>query len=476
MNNYNAWLSAPNTDRAVLIQLSYISSSSVPGTIYVSNKFITVGGIQYLPILSSDINLTEQIDLSGKANISYGDISITNPNGQYDTYLSSDYIWANKAVYVYYGPTNSSNISDYELVFRGSISDIDCKDSNTLAFKIRSWLDLANTTIIEDVVGNYKNSEIVPETTYINPQRNALKPVCFGEVFNIAPISSDQAQHEYMVHNDDVEAILEVRENGAPVAFNTNAQSALIPKGSFRLAIMPKGTITCSVQGNKRVVSSNGTVSETYSASADKVIISILNLYAGVSHNNIDFTSLVPLAQFNVGVYLTTKSNALAVCSSIAYSCGYALVATRLGNIAAIKLQVPNTSSNVIANSNIILKSLSISSRILPKAGIVFDYCTNYTVQESSGLATVLPQQHIDSYLISKTQVDAVAQNYAQLYSVPRHIIRLTGSRDLLYLKAGDSIQFSADLPRYNLANKYGLILSSIPSWITETITLEVLV
>jgi hypothetical protein len=505
MNNYQTWLETTNTVRIAIVQAQVLVNGSLI-TRYLSTHSVVVDGVAYVPVIKGTISIDESISVNYDASISYGDIEIVNVNGEYDSWLND--IWVNKSIKIYIGslpiPGTSSVINDFELVFDGVVADIDSKGRFSVNLKLRDKLQKINTSISETLLGNYFQGNIVSEAVTVNQYRNNLKPICFGEVHNITPLLTDPTLLEYMVNSETVEQIIEVRDNGVPVAFTTTG-TITIPPGSFRLLKSPVGTVTCSVQGVKRTVNISGnTFTNTYTNTASNTIAAILKFYGQqLDYSEIDSVSFAALGAQAVGVYIPSRVNVLNVCQEIAKSCGLVLSTTRLGKLKLIDLNIPVSATTAITESDMLLNTLQISQKTDIIAGVKLGYAKNWTVQDN--LVTAIPQQHKDlyatewlestqidntvkinysvttepalesSYLIDKTQTDAVALKKLNLFKTPREVFTMTCTAKLLSLQVGDPVTLTAS--RFGLnTGALGLVVSTKPNWLRGTIEIGVLV
>lgn len=501
MLNYQTWLQTPNIVRIALVQVQALVSGSLT-TRYLSTHGVIVDGTQYLPIIKGTISIDESISTNYSASISYGDIELAN-TGEYDSWLSD--VWVNKSIKIYIGsmpaPGVASVIGDFELIFDGIVEDIDSKNRNQLNLKIRDKLEKLNTSVSETLLGNYNPQSLVGWT---NQYANSLKPLVFGEVHNITPLLVEPALLEYMVNTEAVEQIIEVRDNGVPVAFTTTG-TITIPTGSFRLLKSPVGTVTCSVQGVKRTVNITGaTYSSTYTNTASNTIATILKFYGQqLAYTEIDSSSFGTLGTQAVGVYVSDRVNVLSLCQEIAKSCGLVLSTSRSGQVKLVDLSIPTSASISITESDMFLNTLQISQKVEVVAGVKLGYAKNWTVQNN--LLTAIPQEHKDlfatewlessqtdatvktnysvtvepalenSYLIDKTQADTVALKKLNLFKVPRRIYTMTCTAKLLSVQVGDAVTLTAS--RFSLSGGVlGRVVATKPNWLRGTIEIGVLV
>lgn len=513
MNNYTDWLKSSTLPRVLAVQVqTEVSGSTI--TRYLSTSPITIDGIEYLPIIKTNIAISSSISLEYSASVSFGDIELANNTGIYDSWL--DHIWSNKPCKVYYGelpasPINQSLSSNYEIIFDGIVEDIDSKSATTLNIKIRDKLEKLNYPVTEAVLGNYFHGQVLADNSpeYSNSSKNTLKPLVFGEVHNITPISTDPTQLEYMVSAGPVEKIIEVLDNGVPISFRpVKASNEIgdIPPGSFRLNTQAFGTVTASVQGIAKTItlSANPTYSDSYKNTAANTIATILRFYGKqLDLTEIDITSFTEKSQEPIGIYLNERKNVLVLCQEIAKNCGCVLVTTRTGRLKLVSLELPNGASTVISDQNIIYNSLRLAQKPQILAGIKLGYAKNWTIL--NGLVTGIPEAHktlfaIDyleapaknmltqtlygvstepelegTYLIDQTSALGVANKKLTLMSNPRKIVSVQGVQELMGLEVGDPVLISLD--RLGIANATpGLVMSTKPDWLRGKTDLEVLV
>lgn len=521
MLNYQTWLETPGKTIVFLVEIERTTATI---TERLSTHNVTVSGNTYTADIKNSFEISESINTDYAASISYGSIDIQNANGERDAWLnSSSYIWVNKVIRVYVGSvtTSSSLSNDFELIFDGLIADLDSKDRNTLSFKVRDRLEKLNTSISEALLGNYFNGNSnVATTVYDNQNKNSLRPVCFGEVFNITPLLTDPVYLEYMVNNSvtplaspaaGTELIIEVRDNGVPVPFTTGGT---IPVGSFRLLRSPAGTVTCSLQGVQQLVNTTtGAVSTGYDPSAKNTILVILTSFGKqLAAAEIDLASFASATSYGnqaVGIYLSDRANVLQVCQQIAKSCGCVLTINSLGKVKLVELALPGTLPTTIINDNdTFLNSLVVARRIDVIAGVKLGICKNYTQQ--TNLVTAITQESKDafastvldsvktdnttktnysitteptteeSYLVNLAEADVQAQTRLDLFKAARTVYRMRCTSKFLSLQVGTGVQLK--LSRFNLwaggaANgATGLVLSVKPDWRNGDIELEVLV
>ena len=310
---------------------------------------------------------------------------------------------------------------------------------------------------------------------------------------------------EYMVSGEAVEQIIEVRDNGVPVAFTQVGATYALPAGSFRLLKDPVGTITCSVQGTKRTTNIAGSASaNTYTNTISNTIADILKFRGQtITYSEIDAASFSSIGSEYVGIYITDRANVLSICQELAKSCAAVLTISRAGKVKLVQLDIPTSTNVTITDSDMLLNTLSISSKLDVIAGVRLGYAKNWTIQNN--LLTAIPQQHKDlyateylesritdptvatnystsiepelenTYLIDKTQADAIATRKLNLSKVQRKVFSVSCTARLLSVQVGDAVQIFSS--RFGLqAGLYGKVIATKPNWLKGTIELGILV
>lgn len=512
MLNFTDWLSSYNGPRVLIAQLQVLSGGSLV-TRYVSTHTVTVDSVEYLPFIKGTLQINTAINLEFGASMSVGGLDLINSDKYIDSWLNDN--WVNKSCKVYVGPlpgsyTNQSLSNDYELVLDGVTEDIDSKSLNVLSLKLRDKLEKVNYPVTEAILGNYFHGSILADdsATYNNPAKTSIKPLVFGEVHNITPLSTDPTQLEYMVSDGPVERIIEVLDNGVPVVFRTVktvAEVGDIPPGSFRLNSSPVGTVTASVQGVAKTINISGnTYVDSYTNTASNIIATILKLYGKqLQYSELDSTSFSSLGSAPVGVYLKDRTNAFVVCGEVAKSINCALVVSPKGVVKLVEVKLPTAASISINDTNTVLNTMKLNSKTDVDAGVRLGYARNYTVM--SGIVTGIPEEHKQllsteymeivvkdttaatdynitvepdleaTYLITSADATSKANDRLALRNKPRKVLAIQGVLELMQLEAGTPVV--VDINRFGISTgSLGLVLSTRPDWVTGKIDLEILV
>lgn len=503
---FQQWLEDPAAVRCMLLETS-ANIDGVETEIYLSNRNYvtsptsTPANKTYLPVLKTSVKFTENLSLDGNGSLSYGDISIDNTTGEYDTALQS--AWQGRDVRIYIGDPKFER-DDFTLIFSGVLADVTSSDRYTVNLQLRDKLETLNTPITETTLGNYFQGAIVDPAIYDNPNKEAILPLVFGEVFNITPLLMDPSTLEFMVHNGPIERIIEIRDNGVPLlpgsGYTTN-----LAAGTFKLLNNPAGTITCSVQGDKASV---------YNTTVAAIVKHIVKTYGNptvlgaITDSDLDldnFSAFETAHPQAVGVFITGKENVLSVCQSLLSSLGAQLVATRLGKLQLLKIDVPASGGVLVTDDDILYGSLSVSQKAPLIATFKLGYCKNWTTQPN--LLTGIPSEHKDllanewlsatytnsvakvlyklnalpeqkdTLLLTESlgEVTAEATRLVNLYSTQRYIYRFTCSAKFLSVPLGSMIMLKHN--RFGLdTGRPAQIVSAEIDWDTGYTTFEGLV
>lgn len=486
------WLSQPDHISIILVEVESVSVGGSPTTLYLSTKPFTSTATDtpankyYEACIRGGLSFNETIDLEGAASIGFGDLEVDNTNGVRDSWLN--YIWANRTIKAYIGDPRWTR-NDYYLIFTGVVSDLISRDLNTLNIVLLNKLEKLNRPISETTLGGTSNN------------KDRLKPLLFGECFNIEPLRTYPTPEslEYMVHDGAIEDILEVRDNGLPVSITKS-----IGTGTFTLNQSPYGTITASVQGSKPT---------TYYDNAAELIKNIVKNYGPANtrftDSDISLTNFSSFASANtqsLGIYISDTENVLDVCQNLAASIGASLVVTHDGLLKLVKLEIPGAGSyTTIYPEDILFEELYIADRPFVKAAVKLNYCKNWRTQEKSSLAGAVLDEHIpimeeewysstaedatvkanylitdepeaiDTLLVNSTEATTEATRRLNIWKSPRSIVNVTCFAKMLTVELGDFVTIVH--PRYGYTSGVnGIVISATRDWVAGTATLGVLI
>jgi len=414
---YTTWLSTPSAMRCILVE----ATANVGGTEtirymsnrgYVTSPSATPANTSYRSVIAGGVKLTESLSIDSEPTISVGDVTITNANGELDGWL--DDVWESRDISIYFGDMKWDR-SDFRLIVKGMISGIGSQSRNEITLFIRDSLQRLNTPITDAKLGG----------SSVN--KDKLLPLVFGEVHNITPLLIDATLHDYKVHNGAIESVIEFKDEGVPITVTPT-----LGTGVVRLTASPKGNITASIQGSKP---------STYSNQITDIIKNIVKNWGQADKRLVDadidsanFTAFAAANTAPVGIYLDNKANVLEVCQQLANSVGAQITMSRTGLLQLLRIDFPPSGTpKLITASDMVERSLKVSSREPVQSTVQIGYCKNYTVQDN--LDTIIPDEHKELYarewLTVKSTDSAVNTKY-KLQTEPTQ-------KDTLLLTAADA-------------------------------------
>lgn len=484
-----AWLKTSDYISNIIVEISGVQGA--PSTLYLSSKpFVTSStdtpaNQRYDPCIVGGVSFSESLSLTSTISMGYGDIEIENILGSKDTWF--DYIWVNRAINIYIGDVTWPR-TDYRIIFSGIIADISSRNLSSINLLLTDKLQKLNNPVSETLLPT------------INTTNDVLIPVTFGEVFNVAPIVTDNVVNtlEYQVHTGTIEDIIEVRDNGIPVSITKN-----LAAGKFTLNQSPYGQLTCSVQGNKNI---------TYKNNIAGIIKEIVKNYGPTATRLVDadidltnFSAFETAHPDSVGIYITNRETVLNVCNQLAASINAQIVMSSVGLLRLIQLDIPGAGANYsISYNDVEANSVVISDKPEVRGATKLAYSKNWTIQDGTVAAgvptqnvtlfetewmyttitnntvivnyilTTAPQEEL-TLLNKKSEATAEATRRNNLWSTPRYLYTMKAYAHLLPVEIGDSITLTDS--RFGLsAGKTGLVVSVSRDWLAGRAIIGVLV
>ena len=519
MSYSQAWLDNTNNVRCILVVAkAYSIVGAAEVTFYLSNKgFITADALTvFTPVLIAGPTFSESISIDSNISISYGDLEISNVDGDYDDWLdSTKYVWANKQIQVYFGGPDFTSASaatlatEFDLVFDGLISDVDSRNKDVVNIKFRDKMEKLNTPVTENKLGAYG--------TWAGGQQNqdSIKPLIFGEAHNYEPLLVDPAQLQFMFNDGACEQLVEIRDNGVPIyTIVTLLGQAVVNNttGMFTLTKPLVGTCTVSTQGVKKSINlTTGALTSTYTNTIANAIAVIVTQYGKtgfkLTTSELDlpnFSAFNTANSQSIGVVITDRVNVLNLARQILSGVGAQLFFTRKGKLQILQIGIPTSDPSVaIDSTNMVDNTFAISSRTPVLSSTKIGYAKNWLVQQN--LTTSIPAQHKnlfeEEWLTTTVTDSSVASLYSQaaepvmietpliltseavteatrrnnFTKVARTFYSFTGTSSLLSLKLGQPVTVTYN--RFGLdAGKSGQVTRLQPDFYKGTVQIEVLI
>jgi hypothetical protein len=398
------WLGANGARRCLIAEVAvrvggveitrYLSTTG-----YTSEPADTPASQLYTGRITGSVSFTRRLDLQGSGgSIAFGDIELDNEDGALDDWPND--IWAGRAITLYLGQVNWPK-SSFELAFAGTVDDITPKSRSSMSLKLRDILGPLNSTLSTATIGGTRDN------------KNALRPICLGECFNVSPVLLDPTVGggEYAVHtNSAIEGVIEERDNGIAVASTVTAAA-----GKFSLTNARYGTITCDPQGAKVA----GVWRNDVGGLVEWVALASVGDGNGIVAGQIDATALTAFraacAQ-PVGLYVTDRGNRLQVMQQLAASVGATVTTTYNGKLILVRVAF-GSPVGTISTRQMVDGTFAPLSRPAIQGAVRLAGERNWTPQ-TSGLAGSLtdaqPQMFGDEYIYFTSSDATVLANYGQ--------------------------------------------------------------
>jgi hypothetical protein len=387
------WLEDPSAKRIILVVATVYDIVSLQDvSIYLSTGgYNTTDGLAvFSPLIANRLTLTESLSKDGgSVGLTFGDIEIHNPNGDMDKYLDNTrYIWSNKPIKMYYGDpgwtSTLANLStEFLTIFDGIIDDADSRTIKTINLKVRDKLERLNAPISENKIGSYG--------TWAGGQKNQdqIRPIIFGEVFNVVPLLIDPPTGQYMVctstasqvsgigSNDTCESIIEIRDNGDPI-YGTVAATSII-------------------KGNKYIIKTVGTTNFTLIGATSNTVNTP---FTATGNGTGTGTAVIDGATINstsTGVFTLKASPAGTITASVQGVNN----STNLANGAVQTGTYVNSVANIIAT---IVTQFGKSSTRLTASDVDWTNFTNFNNTNGSG-EIGLYLDNVENVLVACQQV-----------------------------------------------------------------------
>lgn len=367
----------------VVVEVAANTISQTTTTLYFSTEYYTStvlgSAVTFQDVVLSLPTISQQSSevFSGKSSISFGTLSLVGryPNGQ--TVFDETQNFYHAPIKILVGDT-SWPFDDFIKVFEGAIESVQWQNYQTVELTLVDKQTLFNEGL-QEYVYTTGNSD----STYI--------PLVFGKVFNIEPKLVDSATLKYQVGSGPIQAITDVRDDGATTAYTPN-----LTDGTFTLSANPYNKITCDVTGyydsSLPLADMNKLGSIVYMMIKQKLTLEEINI--------LSLQAVNALFPYDCGVYFKERINVLDALDEVLAPMDFIYGFDTFGkfyvkplfdftNTSGTKLHFPT--STVVVNYGFVDKDSYKRARIVPSNKLytdgasyfsVVNYKKNYTVQE----------------------------------------------------------------------------------------------
>ena len=335
----------------------------------------------------------------GRSEVSYGEILLSNANGDLDDWV--DYGFDGRAVLVKRVADRAAPYSSAVTVLRGTIQRLDA-DNAWLSLRLRFYdrrlvIDkpiqehvYAGTTISGD--------EGVPGAEGNLDLKDSVKPLCFGRCLNVPPVPVNAFKLIYQVHDGAVSAI-SVYDGGVALTpgINHATLSALLAAvirpgrydtclslGLFRLGGAPAFAVTADV-------SEGATTAARFPGAVVQRMLAHMGLSGPVDVNVASFTALDAVAPIEVGIWIDGQATGLAAMGDVVASVGGWISPGVSGAFEVGRLLAPSAPVGSIDDDDMLGETIGIivsddTDGGLPAWRVIVEYARNWTVQDDAAL------------------------------------------------------------------------------------------
>jgi hypothetical protein len=458
---------------------------------FFTNPTDTPSNTSYLPLVNNPFQFEVSI-LNGdefRGGIpSFGAIRIKNGEGIFDE--AANYFWQGRKVTIYAGGANFAR-SDFEVIFNGAVRDIEY-DEDEIIINISDKTAIIEKSFEQQLylgTGGVEGGE--------NIEGN-VKPLCYGEVYNIPLTLVDAGTNLYQAHDGSIEEVLAVYDRG--VELNNQGDVADITAttvsggnfktqlsgGYIRLGGNPDGTITADVKGDN----TGGYIDKT-----GAIISRLARTKLGqnnLSTNEVDQGGLNLLDTnypYSIGVYINSKTQFNNVLDQITIPANFYWFFNRTGLLTVKAVSPPSSDVLTINQNQIIDGSFELLRSISPYWRITAGYKKNWQVTLADNLAPATSDAQksfaieefrkltvedratrtvalldneltFNSLFVSETDAQAYRDRLVNIYQTKRNVYRLTTFDLLFKVFIGDTIKIK--YPRYGLDNGKDFVIVGI--------------
>lgn len=403
--DYLEWLRTDHL-RVVLAEVECWSGGAVvtrylSDKIYASGPYDTPASTPYLDLIAGTPSIRQKLG----EPLGVGALELDNPDGELDTWLDDSF--DGRPIRLYIGdPAWSRN--DFRMLFTGIVDHLDAGSHNTLVLAIRDKKELLNKPIQENTYSS-------------GPAQGQPKPLGLGFMYNVEPIlTNDSSAPVYQVHDGAILGVTEVRVNGMPLSsssYSVDLANGVVTIGSSSYIT---GRLTMDVQG-AAVALFEGV---NWYCRLD-MAIDWLARRAGLGDGDIDAGSLAALRAKltssyygvvdNLGYYLPSRQNAVAVLDELTASMGCGWYFGRDGKLKIWRLDVPTgTAALTLTPDDIEPEGLRPVAWEAPVKVWKVGGRLNWTVQDRASLSPQLSAKNRDLY--AQDFLTVIDEKYAATY------------------------------------------------------------
>lgn len=367
----------------------------------------------------------------GASRVGFGELILVNLDGELDDFRN--YGFDGQPLVLKVGES-SAPFNSFVEVLTGTMEQVEL-DQKELRIRVRDrQSELAEP--IQDIrylgTGGLEGTDL--------DVRGRVKPLVYGQVFNIIPVGVNPLKQIYQVAENPIHDIQFVYDAGVSLTrtlpdYSTAADlldDLLKPpaghyrvfQGYFRLNNRPTGVLTADVVEGPTV--------------ADRSVAQILKRMAiqvGIPLMDIDNTDVMALDALNpspVGIYIDQDFTAIQAMDEIAQSIGAYFGFNQLGIFGMGRLSAPTNSPVVTVDENTIIgnelqRTVSRDEgRGIPSYRVNLQYAKNYTVQGLDQLAAAVADERAAELALDYRGVTSEDLGVLQKHRLSPELNRIT--------------------------------------------------
>lgn len=335
--------------------------------------------------IAGDITVERRIagrdGIGGLARV-FAEARLVNADGALDV-LSRDYSIEGRAVRILVGDPDAAR-DTFGPVFSGVVESV-TTGLDFLTLKLSDGIAKLDAPIATDTYAGSGGAEGGADL------EGQPKPVCLGEVANIAPPLVNAATLLYQVHAGAIQAVDAVYDRGVALAYTAGVPGAGqysvdTAAGTFTLGATPSGTVTADVRGDASL--------SGYLDTTAQIVLRALAVRAGLSSSEIDPASLSTLgsdAPGAVGIWIGGEVRTVgSVIDELLAGIGAFGGFSRMGAFTVGRVTTPGGAETVTLDETDIL-AISREPLPAPVQPIIWrarvGWQKNYTVQQDLAAA-----------------------------------------------------------------------------------------
>jgi len=438
---YARWLNSNGEDRVVLVELEHSSGVEyLASRPYISLPSDDDPHRSYDDALEDTLNISSSLD--GVFRV--GRISVLN-GGEYDDWREKN--WKGYKICTLLGAPSWSR-DDFREIITAVNSGLSGWESGRVTFQTRDQKVLFEKPL-------------------------QIMPITFGQPFNVRPILTSSATHEYQVNKGAVTSVA-VRDNGLSVDFT-------LSNGKFTLSARPQGEVSADV------------------VQVDKTAKTIINVVCAHYGQEADQAALNALPEHVLGLYYDSEVTGTRILGDVCQSLGAYWRIGPSGKVEVLQMTSPATKPDFsIDVDDIEMSGVRFLRSIEPHKILTLKYRHNFNLHNQGSVAGAvtddmaeqlttewrrvtatnavseypLAQNHeIETYLVEKQDAQTECDRIAEFHSVRRDVWQIRGFLSPAQAHPGQTVAIS-----HPMLNRNALILSVDRSITRASVTLEVLV